>query len=318
MRFNTRGLLLVVPLLLNNCHDDQQSVLSGSFQSMGTTIYVRPEIALDVVQEIFERVDWEMSEWKESSLLTSVNDSAGMSAVRCSDDLFNAIQLSVELATLTDGAFDPTWASLWDIWDFNSPRLPSEQEIKSRLLNVNWKLVELDKTNNSVYLHRKGMALGLGGIAKGIALNQAREALKEMSIVNYMITAGGQVLAQGSSRRVGIRKPDGLPLEFIAIVELKNASISTSGDYENYFEIDGIRYHHIIDPRTGYPARGTKSVTVVAEDAALADALSTGLFVMGPVKAIELVNTLQGVEAFIIDGEGNQYFSERMQELIVQ
>jgi len=116
-----------------------------------------------------------------------------------------------------------------------------------------------------------------------------------------MLVAGGQVLAQGATRRIGIRKPDGIPSELIGVVEITNACISTSGDYEKYFEVDGIRYHHIIDPRTGFPASGVRSVTVLAKDAAVADALSTALFVLGVETGMEFVENTERVEALFID-----------------
>jgi len=230
--------------------------------------------------------------------------------------LLDALLKAMDISELTAGAYDPTWACMWEFWDFKIPTLPSEHDIAMRLPLVNWENVNID--GNTVFLQEKGMMLGLGSIAKGAALNQARDALLSKHIGNFMIVTGGQVTVNGEPRIIGIRKPDGLPNEFIAKVEITNTSISTSGDYEKYFEVDGVRYHHIINPRTGYPARGTKSVTVISKDAAFADALSTGLFVVGSTNAMQLVNTLPGVEAFIIDCEGKQFMSSGMHEFIVQ
>lgn len=283
---------------------------------MGTTVHVQPEHAADTVQKVFERVDLEMSEWKEDSPLSNINRKAGISKVKCPEELVDAIQIALDISNLTSGSYDPTWACMWELWDFKNPTLPSKQEINVRLPLMNWEKVKIE--GNTVFLQEEGMMLGLGSIAKGVALNQARDVLLSKQIENFMLVVGGQVMVNGSPRIVGIRKPDGLANEFIAKVEITNTSISTSGDYEKYFELNGVRYHHIIDPQTGYPARGTKSVTVVSTDAALADALSTGLFVMGAERAIVLVNTLPGVETFIIDSEGNQFMSSCMHELIVQ
>ena len=275
---------------------------------MGTTIHVKPANAVSIVKEIFQRVDNEMSEWKLDSPLSKVNAEAGKSAVQCPLELCSAIALSLSISQQTDGAFDPTWASLWDLWDFNTPSLPLDTEINARLPLVNWKNVVLD--GNAVFLKHEGMSLGLGGIAKGIALNKSRVALLDEGIDDFMIVAGGQVLVHGIPRRIGIRKPDGLTNEFVEVLELANTCISTSGDYEKYFELGGVRYHHIIDPRNGFPARGTRSVSVIATDAAIADALSTALFVMGPDKAVQLVNTISGVEALIIDSNDVMHLSD--------
>jgi len=282
-----------------SCSDVQEQARNGSFESMGTTIYVQPSTATSIVQKVFERVDEQMSEWKEDSPLTKVNMQAGKSSVPCPIELCSAVELALSIAEQTDGAFDPTWAALWNVWDFKATSLPEATLISSRLHLVNWKHVVVEQ--NTIYLTTVGMAIGLGGIAKGIALNQARDTLLHEGITDFMIVAGGQVLAQGATRRIGIRKPDGIPSEFIGVVEITNACISTSGDYEKYFEVDGIRYHHIIDPRTGFPASGVRSVTVLAKDAAVADALSTALFVLGVETGMEFVENTERVEALFID-----------------
>ena len=196
---------------------------------------------------------------------------------------------------------------MWDLWDFKSPQVPDEQEVQERLHLVNWKNVEV--TQNTVFLKDRGMKLGLGGIAKGVALDEARETLLSQGVNDFMLQCGGQVLVQGNERIVGIRTPDGLPIEFIGKVAIKNQSISTSGDYEHYFEIDAVRYHHILDPKTGYPAKGMKSVTVISENAALGDALSTALFVMGTNKGMALVERTDGVEVLFIDSENEVHKS---------
>jgi thiamine biosynthesis lipoprotein len=190
---------------------------------------------------------------------------------------------------------------MWDIWDFNSSVVPEKQEIKSRLPLVDWKKVEV--RGNFVFLQTEGMLLGLGGIAKGVALDNARDSLLSKGIEEFMLQCGGQILAHGKERVVGIRNPDGLPHEIVGKVTIKNQSISTSGNYEKYFILDNVRYHHILDPRTGYPATGMKSVTVVTENAALGDALSTALFVMGTGKGMLFVERTVGVEVLFIDSE---------------
>jgi len=271
----------------------------ASFESMGTAVYVQPGTYISLVKEIFDRVDREMSEWKSGSSLSAVNIHSGKSGVICPDEVVDAVLTALSISKLTEGAFDPTWASMWHLWDFTSKGVPSKSEVNAFLPLINWKNVSI--TNNTILLEEEGMLLGLGGIAKGIALDKCRDALLEQDVVNFMIQAGGQVLAHGVKRVVGIRIPNGLPTELIGTATIQNESIATSGNYEHYFIEDGIRYHHIIDPKTGYPARGVQSVTVISQDATLADALSTSLFVMGVKDGITLIERLSNVEALFID-----------------
>jgi thiamine biosynthesis lipoprotein len=277
----------------------------------GTQSEVLSNDDVQLVLEIFHDVDALMSEWKSESPLSNVNTAAGDHPVQVPTDVFDAVRRALDIAELTDGAFDPTWAALWSLWDFETPSLPTEEEVFSRLSLVDWEQVQLE--DQSIFLPEKGMALGLGGIAKGIALDRANGALHNRGVKNYMIVVGGQVLVSGTNDgvpwKIGIRKPGGSTNDYIAILNVTDTCVSTSGDYEKYFEVDGIRYHHIIDPRTGFPARGTRSVTVITPDATLADALSTAMFVMGPDQAIQLVDSLQDVDVVIIDESGTMHLS---------
>ena len=281
---------------------EEQKVVSE--QIMGTTITVTSVEGADAVFDIFREVDATMSEWKADSPLARVNNAAGDRAVRVPVDLFATVERSLQIAELTSGAFDPTWATLWHLWKFDgSNNVPSQNQLDSLLPWVNWKGVILNEEDHSIYI--PGGKLGLGGIAKGVALDRARDALIAESTTDFMIVAGGQVLVQGLNEgrlwRIGIQTPEKRQNEYMAVLKVTNTCVSTSGDYEKYFEVDGIRYHHLIDPKTGHPARGTRSVTVITPDATLADALSTALFVMDPSRAIGLVNGMRNVEAVIID-----------------
>jgi thiamine biosynthesis lipoprotein len=166
------------------------------------------------------------------------------------------------------------------------------------------------------------MAIGLGGIAKGFALERAAAALRERRLESFLLVSGGQVYAAGSRTgregarpwRVGIREPRGGPEDLFARLELRDGSASTSGDYESYFVAGGVRYHHLLDPRTGRPARGLRSATVVAADAVLADALSTGIFVMGPEAGLALAERLEGVEAVLVDDDGHVLVTSGLEE----
>lgn len=271
---------------------------------------IAAEEAAEAVFEVFRRVDAVMSEWQESSPLSEVNRRAGGEPVAVPAELREVIRRGLEIGELTGGAFDVTWAALWGLWDFRAPTpsVPPAEEIDRRARLVDFRKVELDEAAGTVRLPEPEMMIGLGGIAKGYALAEAAEALRARGLEDFLLVSGGQVYAAGSRSdrpwRVGVRDPRGGPEDFFALVELADASASTSGDYERYFVADGVRYHHILDPRTGRPARGLRSATVVAADAVLADALSTGIFVMGPEAGLALAERLPGVEAVLVDEEG--------------
>jgi len=289
---------------------------------MATTVRVtvpvgeggRGEERAEVVFEVFRAVDARMSEWKESSPLSAVNRNAGGEAVAVPADLRRVLHQAKEIAARTDGAFDPTWAALWGLWDFRSPAptVPDAAVIARRVALVDWRKLEIDDAAGTVRLAEPGMMLGLGGIAKGYALDRAAAALRRRGVESFLLVAGGQVYAGGTKQgesgerpwRVGIRDPRGAADDFFAWLDLTDASASTSGDYESYFEADGVRYHHILDPRTGRPARGLTGVTVVAADATLADALSTALMVLGPQRGLDLAESMDGVEAVLVDEDG--------------
>ena len=295
---------------------------------MGTTIrmtrpnqcrlreeHLRYDKAEQQVLRVFHEVDRKLSEWKEDSPISKVNAKAGVGAVELPKFVFKSVEQAIQVASMTDGAFDPTWASLWGLWDFNTQALPSKEKVQSLLHLVNWNDVELNTESSSVKLKQTGMLIGLGGIGKGIALEESKKAIRDMKIDDYLIVAGGQVLAKGLNLgkpwRVGVQRPDN-PFELVGVLQVTDTCVSTSGDYEKYFEKDGIRYHHIIDPRTGFPARGIRSVTVITPDAMFADSLSTALFVMGREKAMELVNSLPEVEVVIVDENGKVFQSKPM------
>ncbi len=274
--------------------------------------------AADVVFAIFREVDATMSEWKDSSPLSAVNKAAGRHPVAVPDDLRGVIRRSLEIGRRTDGAFDVTWAALWGLWDFTTeqPQVPSDSAIEQRRTLVDFRRVEIDDEAATVYLPREGMLIGLGGIAKGYALDVSARALRDRGIDSYLISAAGQMMVGGRRGdrpwRIGVRDPRGAPSDYFTFVEATDTSISTSGDYERYFIHEGIRYHHVLDPRTGRPSRGVRSVTVICADATLADALSTALMILGTERGLAVAEAWTGVEALIVDNQGDVHFTRGM------
>jgi len=262
------------------------------------------ERALDEVT----RLEDVLSEFRPHTEISRVNAAAGGRPVAVSDDTWFVTERSLRHAALSDGAFDPTWAALRPLWDFKSadPRPPDPDAVRARLALVDWRAVEMDPSARTVRLRRPGMALGFGGIAKGYALDRMRAILRGDGVRDFVLYSGGQVLAEGARAgrlwRVGVqhpRDPDGL----LGVLRVTGASVSTGGDYEHFFLHGGRRYHHVLDPRTGWPVEHTSSVTVVAESALDADALDTALFAMAPEPAMALARA-RGLAVLRTDAAG--------------
>lgn len=271
----------------------------------------------DGVFAIFREVDVELNEWKEGTPIATINREAGKHAVAVSAHVRQMLREARIVSERTGGAFDVTWAALWGLWDFSETsarKVADARQIAQRLPLINWRKVEIDETAGTVRLPTAGMKLGVGGIAKGWALAQAGRWLREQGVTSYSLSAGGQVLVAGLHGdrpwRVGIRNPRGGPDDVLTVLDVRDASLSTSGDYEHFFEVDGVRYHHIIDVHTGLPARGLRSATVVTADATLADGLSTALMVLGRAKALALVASWPGVECALVDDTGKLWLSK--------
>ena len=253
------------------------------------------------------RLELALSEWVPESDVSKVNAAAGKSPVRVGPDTLANVRASLDAARRTGGAFDPTWAALRPFYLFQpgEKKVPDVAQVRKQKHLVNYRDVVLDEAQSTVFLKRKGMAIGLGGIAKGWAVDRASAILLEAGFPNHMVFAGGQVLVHGLKGdrkwRVGIQHPR-MP-GYIGFIEVTDASIATAGDYEHSFVAeDGTHWHHIIDPETALPARRSNSVTLVAPNGLIADALDTGCFVMGPEKCLKMLAEYpQPIDAVIID-----------------
>ncbi len=240
------------------------------------------------------------------SEVSEINRMAGREAVAASEHLIYLLEKALYYGRISNGAFDPTIAPVLDSWGFlgQDYRLPGEEEIERLLPFVDYRLVEVNNNPPAVFLPHEQMAIDLGGIAKGYIVDQALEKLQEAGVTSAFINAGGDLAfiggrADGEPWRVGIRHPHD-ENKVIAVLSSLGGAIVTSGDYEREFEVDGISYHHIIDPQSGMPARDLASVTIVAHTATAADALSTAVFVLGPQKGLALIEELPGVEGVLI------------------
>jgi FAD:protein FMN transferase len=281
---------------------------------------VAAERALDHVAEL----EAMLSEWRPDSDISRVNQAAGVAPVKVGPELLECVRASLAVARWSRGAFDISWAGLRGLWDFSpdSARIPpTPAEVKARLPLWNYRNIVLDEAKGTVFLRRTGMQIGLGGVAKGYALDRAGELLTRAGFPNFLIYAGGQVLVHGKKGerlwRVGIQHPRE-PRHF-AFVEIEDGSLATSGDYEHAWTHEGRTYHHILDPKTGYPSTRTSSVTLIAETALWADAVDTAIFIMGPAAGLKALESAPGgpFEAAVVDPAMRLHLSSKVRERLV-
>ena len=267
------------------------------------------------------RLEELLSTWIPTSELSRVNQAAGREPVNVGQDTMMLLKRSLEVAGLTEGGFNIAIGPAVDAWGFyGRSRIPEASELVALRPLVELQQIRLDPLAGAVYLPRPGMRIDVGGIGKGFAADLAVEVMKNAGAL------GGVVALSGDIKTFGL-VPDGTRFVFgikhprkegaiLARVELQDEAISTAGDYERFFERDGVRYHHILDPATLEPARLCQSVTVIASEGTLADGLDTGIFVMGPQRGMELVEKLAGVEAIIVDQAGTILVSSGLKDRI--
>jgi thiamine biosynthesis lipoprotein len=291
---------------------------------MGTEVSVHlwhenAEEGMSIVEEVFTevtRIEGLMSTYIEDSEISEINRSAADGPVAAGDELINLILRSLDISVLTHGAFDITYDSIGQLYDFRERRRPDAATIQEGLERIDYRLVEVDRLEGTVRFLEPGVRINLGGIAKGYAVERAVNLLRSRGVRHAIVTAGGDSRLLGDRRgqpfMVGIRDPRNEG-EVVLTMPLEDEAISTSGDYERYFEEDGTRYHHIIQPTTGEPAGGVRSATIIGPDAVLTDALSTSVFVLGVDRGLRLIATLPDYEGIVIDAEGRLFYSDGLQ-----
>jgi thiamine biosynthesis lipoprotein len=288
---------------------------------MGTRITVelwsedkdKAEQAIDAVLDEERHVDESMSTYKPTSEVSQVNAKAADGPMRISKELFDLLVTAKEYSVLTDGAFDITYASVGYLYDFRKRVRPDEAQIQKALPAVNFRHVLLDPKNQTVQFSQKGVRIDLGGIAKGYAVDRGIDVLKSRGFTRAYVSAGGdsRIIGDrfGKPWMVGIRDPRKGEGEVITRIPLTDAAISTSGDYERFFDEDGVRYHHIIDPHTGHSASKVLSATIIGPYAMRTDGLSKTAFVLGPEKAMEIYNRIDDIDAIIVKLDGTVIYS---------
>lgn len=265
--------------------------------------------AMEAAFDEIDRLENVLSEWREGTEISQINAAAGHDAVHVGDDTMTVVRAGLEVSRWSDGAFDLSWAALRGLYLFQrgQERVPTDEEIAARLPLVNFRDIVLDETAHTVRLAREGMAIGTGGIAKGYALDRARDLLLARGFTQFMIFGGGQVTVHGQRGdrpwRVGIQHPR--RSDYIGFFETDGGSIATSGDYEHFFiDESGRRWHHIIDLSTGRPATRSMQVSILTEQGIYADAMTKPCFVWGPERCIEWLRDRPGhPEAVIVDSD---------------
>jgi thiamine biosynthesis lipoprotein len=301
-------------------------------KAMGTHLafaaYTTPTLDEAAVQKAFaasvaeiRRLEALMTTWRPDSELSKVNAAAGKSPVEVDPETFDVVKEAVHASKISEGTFDITFESLHGLWKFDQdldPHPPTDAQIKAKLPFVGYRHIHLDEAKHAVFLDNAGTKISLGGIAKGYAVDRAAKVLRDAGLTSFYVQAGGDLYAagkkpDGTDWSAGIRDPRGPDGTYFAVLPLSDHAFSTAGDYERSYVIDGKRYHHIIDPRTGKPATASRSVTIYAPTAFLADEIDDAVFILGPEKGMKLVESLEDVGAVIVDAKNNVHISKRLE-----
>ena len=306
------GLFLSIFILSAQKSYSESSILMGS--SFEITVVAEDEDfakeSLAIAKKEIIRIENLISSWDQKSETSRINRNAGIAAVEVSKELFDLIFRAQQISKLSSGAFDLTFAAIDKLWNFDGreSEMPNPDALKASVFNIGYQLIELDEESLTVFLPKKGMKIGFGAIGKGYAADSAKQLLVERGVLGGIINASGDMNTwgtkpDGSSWTIGIVNPMNNKKVF-SWFSLEHNAVVTSGDYEKFTQINGRRYSHIIDPRTGIPSQGIVSCTVFAGKAELADAIATAIFVMGVESGLFLIDQLPNIEAILIDDSG--------------
>ena len=274
---------------------------------------------LNAAQGEIERIERLISSWDANSQTAEINRQAGIKPVKVAKELYNLIARSIEISKITQGAFDISYAALDPVWFFDGrmKAVPSESERLKSVQNIGFKDLVLNAKEQTVYLPKKGMKIGFGAIGKGYAADATKKLMKSLGVSSGIINASGDLTSwgkkpDGTDWQVGISNPEN-PAKVFSWFPVRDAAVATSGNYEKYVTLEGKQYSHIMDPRTGIPVSGIKSVTVFAPKAELADAFATAVFIMGIDTGIDTISQLPGMSCIIVDAENNIHHSPNIQ-----
>jgi len=293
---------------------------------MGTAIRVElwsedareGEAAIDAVMAEMHRIDRAMSPHKPASELSRINREAAHGPVPLSEEMFDLVERAIGFSELSGGAFDITYAGVGQFYDYRERVRPSDERIAQARAAVGWQHLRLDPAARTLRFAREGVRIDLGGFAKGHAVDRGVAILARLGIAHAVVSAGGDSHVLGDRRgrpwSIAIRHPR-RPGEVVAVLPLQDVAISTSGDYERYFDTDdGVRCHHVLDPRTGKSPSGVHSVTILASNGLTTEGLSKSVFVLGVDQGLRLIESQPGVDAVVVDATGALHFSSGLQQ----
>lgn len=306
--------------------------VTGEGHAMGTHLayaaFTTPALDAGRVRALFDgataeivRLEKLMTTWDPESEVSRVNAEAGKQAVRVGPETFDVIHEAQHASAISEGTFDITFETLHGLWKFDQdldPHPPTPAAVRAQVKYVGYRHVRLDPDARTVYLDEAHVRIGLGGIAKGYAVDRASRVLLDGGLLSFYAQAGGDLYAHGAKPDgspwiSGIRDPRGPEGDYFATMAVNDHAFSTAGDYERSYVVGGKRYHHIIDPRTGYPATASRSVTIWAPTALIADELDDAVFILGPEKGLALVESVDGVGAVIVDAQNRVWTSKRLE-----
>lgn len=325
------AIFLLVLIMLGGCAEIRPSslpvILKRTQIHMGTlvtitTVAENNDVGNRSIQAAFgeiKRLEQLLSTWRPDSELSRVNAEAGRQAVQVSSETWELVYQSLEMARLTHGGFNIALGPAIETWSVTEGQhIPDDNELERLKPLVDWTTIEISAEKQTIYLPHKGMRIDIGGIGKGYTADRATAEMKRVGAMGGVVALSGDiktfgVLPNQNGFPVGIQHPreEGAVM---AVIDLKDEAISTAGDYERFFEKDGVRYHHILDPQSLKPAHKCQSVTVVAREGMMADGLDTGIFVLGPEQGMALVERLPGVEAIIVDAHGTMMVSSGLRD----
>lgn len=297
----------------------EQSLLGSPFEiTVVATDSVQAKLYTDLAISEVKRIENLVSDWIPTTQISQVNQNAGIKPIKVDQEVFDLVERAIKISKLTSGAFDISYASMDKIWKFDGSmkQLPTEEAIKKSVEKVGYQNIILNPTDKTIFLKNKGMKLGLGGIAQGYIADKIKEVLQEKGCTSGLVNVSGDINTWGKQPNgqpwtVGIINPMNKNKVFATFI-LDDSAVETSGSYEKFVIFNGKRYSHIIDPRTGYPASGIVSVSVFAKQTELADALATGIFVLGIEVGLDLVNQLNGIDCIIVDDKGGVHVSNKI------
>ncbi|WP_265444637.1 FAD:protein FMN transferase [Acetivibrio straminisolvens] len=324
------SMVLCMGVLFASCGYNSSNFYETQDFLMGTFVLqkIYHENADAIAKEVNDRIteiEAAMTINKPRGEVNLLNDAAGKEYVSLGEDTLYVLDKAKQYSEISKGAFDVTIGPLVKSWGVftDNPKVPSKTEIDDLLNLVNYKDINIDFENSKAMLAKQGQIVDLGGIAKGFAADEAVEIYKKHGVKSAMISLGGNILTLGAKPdgrpwNVGIRNPRGKDSSYIGIVSVKDKAVVSSGDYERFFKKDGVRYHHILDPKTGYPANtGLIGTTIISDYSIDADALSTTVFVLGLEEGMKLIESLEGVEAVFITEDKEIYVTDGLKDTFV-